>query len=320
MPHVHSPYNAPGAFKNAHFSTIYSAKLRPVPKILQTRERLLLTDGDFLDIDWSFSEKNSGRIALLLHGLEGNAQRRYMKGQARAFVTHGLDVAAVNLRGCSGEVNTSYGSYNAGRTDDVSEVVEAILKKGRYHEIGLIGFSLGGNLLLKYLGEQKGLPKEIKKGVAISTPLSLQGSLKALTQFYNWVYRTSFLYSLKKKYKLKMEHFPERMTPSELKKIKSLLDFDNHYTAPAHGFKNAQDYYEKNSSLQFLPHIRVPVLLLNAKNDTFLSPACFPYELAATSEYIYLETPEHGGHVGFHNTNSLYYSEQRACAFVTEKL
>ncbi len=138
-------------------------------------------------------------------------------------------------------------------------VINSILKKDKYNEIVLVGFSLGGNLLLKYFGERESFPKEIRKAVAISTPLSLKGSLESLNEFSNWVYRNSFLKNLRRKYKAKMKDFPEKMTFSDYKKINSLLEFDNIYTAPAHGFKDALDYYKKNSSLQFLPNIQIPV-------------------------------------------------------------
>ncbi len=220
MPLIQSNYNPKFPFKNGHFSTIYSAKLRPSPTLEQQRERLQLPDGDFMDIDWSFAEINQQKVAILLHGLEGNAQRAYIKGQAKILIENGWDVAAVNFRGCSGEANISYQSYNAGKTDDLEAVINSILKKDEYSEIALIGFSLGGNLLLKYLGERESFPKEIKKAVAISTPLSLKGSLESLNQFYNWVYRNSFLINLRKKYKAKMKDFPEKMTLSDYKKNK----------------------------------------------------------------------------------------------------
>ncbi|PKA83057.1 hypothetical protein ATE92_1203 [Ulvibacter sp. MAR_2010_11] len=318
MPIVPSSYKPSSLFKNGHFSTIYSAKLRPSPKLQQERERLHLPDKDFLDIDWSFSKAPSQKVAILLHGLEGSAQRTYIKGQGRILQQNSWDVAAVNYRGCSGEVNTSYASYNAGSTGDLVAVMQHIIEKDRYSQIVLIGFSLGGNVLLKYLGERDTLPKQLKKGIAISSPLSLQGSLNALEKRNNWVYRTSFLYNMRQKYKEKMLQFPEQMSASDLKKIKSIFDFDTIYTAPAHGFDDAFDYYNKNSCLQFLPNIKTPILILNAKNDTFLSPDCYPETLASERKNIYLESPKYGGHVGFHINNSVYYSEQRSLQFINE--
>ncbi len=318
MPLVSSNFEPPILFRNAHFSTIYSAKLRPSPSLIQQRERIQLPDADFMDIDWSFAKKPSQKVAVLLHGLEGNAQRTYMKGQAKILNENGWDAASINFRGCSGEANLSYQSYNAGKTDDLEAVIYSILKKDKYTEIDLVGFSLGGNLLLKYLGERETFPKEIKKAVAISTPLSLKGSLESLNVFSNWVYRNSFLINLRKKYKTKMKDFPEKMTAKDYKKITSLFEFDNVYTAPAHGFKDAFDYYEKNSSLQFLPNIQIPLYILNSENDSFLSSECYPIDLASKMKNLHLEIPKYGGHVGFHQTNKLYYSEARSLEFLND--
>lgn len=317
---IKSKYKPKHLFRNGHFSTIYSAKLRPTPSLITQRERLQLPDGDFLDIDWSFAEKPATRVVILLHGLEGNAHRTYMKAQAKVLNENSWNVAAVNFRGCSGEPNLSYQSYNAGKTDDLEAVIDFILNKDEYNQIGLMGFSLGGNLLLKYLGERDSFPKEIKKAIAISTPLSLKGSLESLNEFSNWLYRNSFLINLRKKYKLKMKDFPERMTLSDYRKITSLLEFDNVYTAPAHGFKDAYDYYEKNSSLQFLPNIEIPIYILNAENDSFLSSECYPVELASKMKNLHLEIPKYGGHVGFHQTNELYYSERKSVEFLNNDL
>ena len=319
MPQIKSNHKPAFLFKNGHFSTIYSAKLRPVPKLLQERERMQLPDGDFLDIDWSFSQKPSKKVAILLHGLEGNAQRVYITGQGKALIENGWDVASMNHRGCSGEDNLLYESYNSGRTYDLAALVEFILNKDHYDEITLIGFSLGGNLVLKYLGERNTLPKQVKKGVAISSPLQLNGSLESLIKRENWVYNQTFVNDLRKKYKRKMPHFPEKMNLADYRQITSLLAFDNIYTAPAHGFTDAQDYYKKSSSLQFLPNIKTPVLILNAKNDSFLSKDCYPTDIASGSKNIFLETPKYGGHVGFHITNKLYYSEKRALEFINQK-
>jgi len=320
MPLIKSSHHPVFPFKNGHFSTMYSAKLRPIPKLLQIRERLFLPDKDFVDIDWSYSEKKSKKVVILLHGLEGNAQRVYMKGQGKVLTENGWDVAAMNHRGCSGQENLLYLSYNSGRTYDLEALIDFILKKDKYTEISLIGFSLGGNLVVKYLGEQTSIPKQIKKCVAISAPLNLKGSLEALLKPENWIYNFVFVTDLKKKYKRKMSHFPENMNLADYNKIKTLLDFDNIYTAPSHGFKNAYDYYEKSSGLQFLPTIKIPVLILNAKNDSFLSHECYPFSFASQSKNIYLESPKYGGHVGFHISNKIHYSEIRALEFLNSEL
>ncbi len=319
MPLISSKYTPPLWFRNGHLSTIYSAKFRRAPHPAMERERIVLPDGDFMDIDLTPSKSLTKKATILLHGLEGHSQRTYMRGQASQLSKNGWDVFGVNFRGCSGETNQSYVSYNAGKTDDLEQVIAHVLEKDRYEEIALIGFSLGGNMLIKYLGERNMVPKEIKKGVAISAPLDLKGSLEALSQWYNVIYRTSFLIDLRKKYQIKMELFPDKMSKAELKRITSLKAFDDIYTAPAHGFKDAFDYYEKNSSRQFLPNIDQSLLILNAQNDSFLSENCYPFSLAEKSKNIYLESPKFGGHVGYHKTDSLYYSEERAVAFLNSK-
>ncbi|WP_432412134.1 YheT family hydrolase [Rasiella sp. SM2506] len=318
MPIISSTFKAKGLFKSGHFSTIYSAKLRPIPKVIQERKRLELSDGDFIDIDWSFSEKKDTKVAILLHGLEGDAQRVYIKGQAKMLVENGWDVAAMNHRGCSGEENRLYLSYNSGRTEDLEELIDHVIQYHKYDTICLIGFSLGGNVILKYLGERNHVPQQIKNGVAISTPLYLRGALEQLVKPENMVYSKTFINDLRKKYKRKMNQFPDAMNSEELKKIQNLLDFDTLYTAKAHGFQDAYDYYEKSSSLQYLPNIKIPVLILNAANDSFLSPECYPFDIAKHHKNIYLESPKHGGHVGFHVTNKVYYSEKRTLQFINK--
>tara|TARA_R110000850_G_scaffold271031_2_gene404694 strand:+ start:89973 stop:90932 length:960 start_codon:yes stop_codon:yes gene_type:complete len=316
MPILKSTYKPPLLFQNGHFSTIYSAKVRVAPKVNQTRERIFLPDDDFIDLDWSWSKAKTNHLVILLHGLEGNAQRTYIKGSAYHINQNNMDAVAVNYRGCSGEPNNLYRSYNAGATEDLEAVINHILQKDHYDSISLTGFSLGGNLLLKYLGERADVPKQIKKAIAVSTPLVLKESLEELNKTHNIIYNTSFLLDLKKKIKQKAIQFPEQTTAEEVNKIKSLLDFDNIYTSKAHGFKDAYDYYHKNSSLQFLPEVKIPVLLLQAQNDSFLSPSCFPVDIAENHDNIFLETPKYGGHVGFYNKNNIYYNEKRTVEFL----
>ena len=319
MPIVSSSYHAKGLFKNGHFATIYSAKLRPVPKIEQHRKRLELSDGDFVDIDWSYhisAAQPSTKVAILLHGLEGNAQRVYITGQGKMLLKNGWDVAALNYRGCSGEENRLYISYNSGRTEDLAELIDHIVSQYTYDSIALVGFSLGGNLVLKYLGERSYISEKIKVGAAVSTPIHLQSSLERLVRKENFPYNMTFVNDLRNKYRRKMKLFPDKMNSEQLKNVKTLFDFDQMYTAPAHGFKDAYDYYKKSSSLQFIPSIQTPVLILNAVNDSFLSPECYPEDISKNHENVFLEMPKTGGHVGFHVNNKVYYSERRVVEFL----
>ena len=306
-------------FRNYHISTVYSAMIRRAPAE-QQRERMELKDGDFLDLDWSFAAERSEKVLVVIHGLEGSAKRPYVTGLASYFTRNGWNVAAVNLRGCSGELNRHFRSYHAGATDDLQEVVEHILKKEKYQTLAFNGFSLGGNLMLKYLGEKREIPEELKAAVMVSVPCDLHGSLKQLQKKENYLYAKRFMKKLQDHLRLRAESFPEQLSKEEIEACDSLLDIDNLYTSRAHDFENALDYYNRNSSRNFLENIQVPTLLINAKNDGFLSRDCYPADIAKTSKHLFLEMPEYGGHVGFIQKRPETYTEERALEFISSKI
>ena len=317
MPIVNSTFKAHFKFRSGFISTVYSGLIRRL-KINQTRERITLRDGDFIDLDWSYSSTPSKSVIILFHGLEGHGQRPYITGPALHFNANNSDAICVNFRCCSGELNRYYTSYHSGKTDDVEDIINYVVSLNKYDSIFLKGISLGGNILLKYLGDGSKVPTQVKAAMAVSVPCDLAGSAKALHTFKNFPYHTSFKWGLVKRLKLKQKQFPEAITKAKIKSIKTLNDFDEVYSSRAHGFKNAQDYYEKCSSLQFLNAIKIPVLILNALNDSFLSEACFPFEAAKSNPNMFLETPKHGGHVGFINCGGYYYNETRALEFFLE--
>ena len=315
MPQLNSDYTPPLLFKNGHFATIYSGIIRSVNGVVQKRERITLSDGDFLDLDWSDSVTPTQKLVILLHGLEGDAQRPYITGSAKILNQNGYDTCAVNYRGCSGEPNVKYRSYHSGATEDLIEVLNHILNTKNYSEIYLKGFSLGGNLLLKYLGEGNDVPKEIKGAVAVSVPCNLHDSCKQLLSIKNIMYAIKFKGNLLGKLRQKQHMFPDKISDNDIKSIKTLKDFDDIYTSQAHGFEDALDYYKKSSSLQFLPHIQVPSLIINAKDDSFLGPECYPIKETGKNTKLFLEMPSYGGHVGFWGKNNITYTEKRALAF-----
>jgi predicted alpha/beta-fold hydrolase len=283
------------------------------------RERIHTADGDFIDLDWL--RKDHPKLIILLHGLEGSSGSAYIKGFASFFHKQGFDCCAVNFRGCSGEENLLLRSYQSGATGDLDEVMQHIASAYAYPQIVLAGFSLGGNILLKYLGEQgTGLYPQVKCAVAFSVPCDLAGSARVLASRGNRVYMNRFLKTLKKKMCMKAARFPSQVDLRNIDRIKDFKTFDDRYTAPIHGFKNAADYWAKCSSRSFIPKIRLPVLLVNALNDPFLSESCFPFDEARSSRYVYLETPGFGGHVGFSILlpNGMYWSENRAFSFIRE--
>ena len=318
MPIITSDYNPPLFFKNGHFSTIYSGLIRKVDSLLQKRERIKLPDEDFLDLDWSFSKNVSKKAIILLHGLEGNAQRPYITGSAKQLNSNGYDTCAVNFRGCSGEPNLLFKSYHSGATEDLNAVIHHILETKKYDEIYLKGFSLGGNMALKYLGENGTIPKEIKGAICVSVPCDLYSSLQQLLLPKNRLYSSRFKKHLIEKLRIKQQIFPNKISDAEIKKIKTLKDFDDIYTSKAHGFIDAIDYYTKSSCLQFLPYIKVPTLLINSINDSFLGAECYPTKEASSNSNLYLETPKYGGHVGFYGIENSTYTEKRTINFLNE--
>ena len=313
-----SSFKRPKWLFNGHLETIYPALARRVNFQSPKKERIATPDGDFLDLDWYQSENR--RLTIISHGLEGSSSRPYMVGMAKSFVQNGFDVLAWNYRGCSGELNEKPIFYHSGATYDLDTVVSHA--SGNYDEIFLVGFSLGGNLTLKYLGEKRSRSPKIKKGVAISVPLDLGKSCDQISSRENILYSKRFLKTLKEKVILKSKKFPDHLDRKKLKYIRTLRDFDNHFTGPLHGFRDAEEYYQVNSSLFFLGQIEIPTLILNALNDPFLSSTCFPKDLAAKLDQVYFEFPDYGGHVGFSSVDSqkTYYSEGRAVEFITHDL
>ena len=315
MPVIESTYKPSFFVKKGFVSTVYSGLVRMVT-LQQERERITLTDGDFLDLDWSYSNQKSNKLIILLHGLEGHAQRPYVTGAAKLFNNNHMDAVCVNFRGCSGEDNLLYRSYHSGATEDLEAVINHAILNKKYSEIYLKGISLGGNIVLKYLGERALVPTEIKAAVAISVPCHLSGSAKELHAFKNILFHERFKKHLVDRLKIKQKRFTEELSIKEIESIKTLYDFDNVYTSRAHGFKNAEDYYEKCSCLQFLPQIKTPSLIINALNDSFLSAECYPVKEAKNNQNLYLEMPNHGGHVGFIDKKNIYYNEKGALEFV----
>jgi hypothetical protein len=314
MPIINSTYKAPIFFKSGFVSTVYSGLVRRV-NLKQERERITLSDGDFIDLDWSYSKEKTNKVIVMLHGLEGNGQRPYMLGPAKLFNNNGVDSVCINFRGCSGEPNLKYRSYHSGATEDLVDIFNHLINAKQYSEIYVHGISLGGNMILKYLGERDSTPSQIKGVVAVSVPCDLKGSCNELHAFKNILYHDNFKRHLVSRLKLKQIQHVDKLSVKDINSIKTLKDFDDVYTSRAHGFKNAEDYYEQCSSLQFLQNIKIPTLIINALNDSFLSPECYPVKEAKRNEHLFLEMPNHGGHVGFVQSKQYYYNERRALNF-----
>lgn len=292
------PYNPSIFLRNGHFATITAHILRkPVFEYTKSIE-WQTSDGDLLSVD-HFSQNNK-KAVIMLHGLEGHSKRPYMLGMAGKAKSIGYDVLALNFRSCGGKMNIKPRFYHSGETEDLRFVVRKVESEFNYSEIVLIGFSLGGNVLLKYLGEEKSsITKRIKSAVAVSVPVDLATSALEIERFQNRLYLNRFLRSLKQKVRLKMEVYPGAADWQSGLKAKTFHAFDDAVTAPLHGFKSVQHYYSAASSLPDLESIAIPVLLLSSANDSFLSKNCFPKEQEVTNPNFHYYYPSHGGHVGF---------------------
>jgi predicted alpha/beta-fold hydrolase len=313
MPVITNDYNPPLFFKNRHINTIYSSLFRKTKLPSFKRKRIETLDDDFLDID--LIENGSKKIAILCHGLEGSSDSKYIQATSKLLSLNGYSVAAMNYRFCSGEINRQLVTYHSGKTDDLHVVINYVLPN--YDSIYLVGFSLGGNLILKYNGEALfSLSSKIKANVAISVPVDLKGSSIALKRSENILYSWRFIRTLSKKMYLKHQQFPNQLDVAPLKKVKTLTDFDNFFTSKINGFIDAEDYYLKASSKQFIPNISKPTLLINALDDPFLSESCFPISEAKENSKFYLMTPSHGGHVGFISKGDFYWSEIQILNFL----
>lgn len=310
-----STYRPPFMLANNHLQTIIPTLFRRVKGITYTRERINTPDGDFIDLD--FSRTGSDRAVVLSHGLEGDSGRAYMLGMALAFNRRSWDSIAFNFRGCSGEPNWQPQTYHSGKTEDLHSVVEYLITEKKYRSISLVGFSLGANLTLKYAGERgKSIFPEIRSAVGISAPCDLASSAEELHKPKNIVYARRFLRTLLEKMKAKEHLHPQGIT-RDYSSVRTLKDFDDRFTGPLNGFRDAAEYWEKCSSRNVIASTAIPTLIINAKDDPILGERCFPYDEAGLNSYLHLEVPGNGGHLGFvtFGKNGEFWHETRAAGF-----
>lgn len=309
-----SEYQPSRLFRNGHSNTLFSHILRSTKLCQFQRQRLTTPDNDFIDVDTMM--KDNTQLVILCHGLEGDSTSSYIQEFAKGFSAEGFNVVAMNYRGCSGEMNKQLRLYHSGATDDIHLVVDTFAQN--YESVFLIGFSLGGNLVLKYLGEELyPYPENIKAAAAISTPTHLESCSLKIIQRQNWIYEKRFMVSLISKLKQKAKQFPDDIDLDLLKQVKNLYNFDDVFTAPLHGFEDAHDYYTQCSSKQFLPAIKVPTVLISALDDPFLSQEAIPIEEAKQNDNLFLYPCTYGGHVGFHVAkNEKSWMELKAIEFI----
>lgn len=302
-------YRAPAWLPGGNVQTIVAAKLsrncdgaRPTWR----RERWFTPDDDFIDVDWLqglehklLHQHPKQPLLVLFHGLEGSSQSHY--AQAFASVVHALGWAMVvpHFRGCGGELNWAARAYHSGDHEEVAW----ILSQCRQHHAGpmyVVGVSLGGNAMLRWAIEQGQMAAQMVQAVAaVCSPIDLTASGHAIGRGFNrWVYTRMFLNSMKPRALRKLQQFPGLFDGEALRRATDLYAFDNVFTAPLHGFKNTDDYWRRASAKPGLANIRLPALVLNAKNDPFIPAGCLPTQ-QEVGAWVRLWQPEQGGHVGF---------------------
>jgi len=311
---------APWWAKSRHIQTLWSNLFRRLPPLPpMQRKRIELDDGDFIDVDCLL--KSNRPSLLLLHGLEGSIDSHYIRGMINTAHKQDWQVLVMHFRSCSGEPNRLQRSYNSGVSDDLDEVI----KKLRLQTISIdyiVGYSLGGNVLLKWLGEQKE-NTQIKAAAAVSVPLMLGVCAVEIHKGFSRLYEFVLLFTLRRKTRQKIDKFGSQVLPSQdfVAKLNSFLMFDNYVTAPVHGYKDGDDYYQKASSRQFVKHIQVPTLIIQAKDDPFMNDTVIP-DCHETPKNVTLEANENGGHVGFVDGKwpwrAEYYLERRIPLFLEQ--
>ncbi|CAH9018269.1 hydrolase [Candidatus Nitrosacidococcus sp. I8] len=313
---ISSDFQAPWWLSNSHLQTIWGARFRTRPKTLLLWERLELPDGDFLDLTWSGQGKSP--IVVILHGLEGSYRSRYASGILAAIAHQGWRGVLMHFRGCSGEPNRLNRGYHSGDTADFQTVLNILQEREPNTPLAAIGYSLGGNVLLKWLGTQI-KQNYLKSAVGISVPFDLQQAAQQLAQKDSKIYQISLIRVLKHSMHRKFSNKNCPFNLKALRKVQTFEEFDNLVTAPLHGFRDAYDYWQQSSCKQFLAKIKTPTLILHSKDDPFLPQTAIPSE-ADLSDSVQLELSQQGGHVGFVSGsfpwNMEYWLDQRIIRFL----
>ena len=317
MPRIVSTYQRPWWLPTGHLQSIYAQWL-PRPKIAYRRERLELADGDFLDLDWSDGPSADAPLLVFFHGLEGSSDSQYCRTTMAAANQRGWTGMVAHFRGCSGEPNRLPRSYHSGDSEHCDIILREMRSRFPTRTIFAVGVSLGGNALTKWCGEQGESAKAfIGAAASVSNPLDLGISAEAILHFKNWIFNSYFMKAMGESYAARMEKHPHLREKGFLVKPKNFPQFDEHYTAPMHGYTSSWDYYYRASSRGFIAKISLPFLLLNAMNDPFVPTSLFP-NAAEMPDNITLEQPAEGGHVGFVTgpfPGRLNWLPERLCEF-----
>ena len=311
----------PKVLFNGHLETILPDLFAAKIEIDYQRERITLSDGDFLDLDWH--QNQNDHLLILTHGLVGSSDRPYILKAAKFYSERNWDILAWNCRSCSGEINKALRFYHHGDINDIHEVIQHVNAHHDYRNIVLMGYSMGGSITLKYMGVKgDDAPANVKAGVAFCTPFDVEYCSNRMDLWENYLYRRVFMKEILEKFAKKAVFYPDVIDLSLQKQIKTWRDFDEIYTVPIHGYASADDFYADASSMNFIAGTARPTLAVNSANDPIIPPTCIPYETFEKNKSLFLEVPKRGGHVGFSLKNEKYHSwmDYRSYAFLEEYL
>lgn len=319
MPVVRSRFRPAWWCRNPHLQTLWPLTDKP-PHPDLTRERLELADGDFLDLDWTTN--GEGPVVIVLHGLEGSAHSHYARRIMHALPDHGFRGLLMHFRGRGGEPNRLPRAYHSGETGDLETLVKLLRRRQPHTPLLLIGYSLGGNVLLKWLGEQ-GRNTPVTAATAVSVPFVLADLADRMNHGLARLYQYHLVKSLHRSFTAKASIVDPHINIDDIRKLNTFWEFDDKVTAPIHGFADARDYYTKCSSRRFLKSIAVPTLVLHARDDPFMTPRVIPTE-TDLSPCVRFELSDRGGHVGFISGGSPatpdYWLEPRIIDFMKQVL
>jgi predicted alpha/beta-fold hydrolase len=314
---IPSTFSAPWWLRNPHLQTFWPVLVRRQPPVRHRVERLTLPDGDFVDLCWTGPDQ--GPLVVLLHGLQGSIRSPYAVGMLRALQARGIRGVLMHFRGCSGHPNRLARGYHSGETDDLRFLLETIRQREPDTPLAAVGYSLGGNVLLKYLGES-GEAAPLRAAAAVSVPLVLRTASQRLSTGLSRIYDRYLLRALLDGARRKATLLTEAgLDVPAVLGCRSIREFDDRLTAPLHGFADAEDYYARCSSRGFLHRIRCPTLILHAADDPFMRPDVVPRPEELSSD-VTLELSPRGGHVGFVSGVGRYWLEDRVPEFIAPAL
>jgi predicted alpha/beta-fold hydrolase len=305
--------------RGPHAQTLWPYLFRRRPDVALKRERVELPDGDFIDLDWTTG--GGGPIVLVLHGLEGSSRSKYARGILRAIHDRGWRGVLMHFRGCSGETNRLVRGYHSGETTDLDYLLAQLHARAPHAPLAVVGYSLGGNVLLKWLGET-GATAPLRAAVAVSVPYRLDISAARLERGFSRAYQWSLVRRMRRSVLRKRATIALPIDDRMIPRLRTFREFDEHVTAPLHGFRGADHYYSTSSSRRYLAGIALPTLLLHALDDPFMTPDTAPGRHEA-SPAVRCEFYPQGGHVGFVSGrfpwSARYWLEERIPDFLAER-